>query len=108
MDKLKMDLSRLAPKHSSDIKPDLCRCESCRQAFKITDCIPDTDHHDGWELPQYTIDRCPSCEDGVMTDYSFSRPLRLKWEAMVLKEKRNEEKHANSRPSQIAPSLPAV
>lgn len=87
--KITLDLSRLEPKLSTDIKPDMCKCQTCGNKYKISECIPDTGHHDGWEYPSYTIHLCPKCEDGGdVNDYFLSDELTKLWEDMCDKEER--------------------
>ena len=58
------------------LKPDMCTCTSCEKTFKVADTIFDFDHHDGWEMPAYTIHECPECDDGgLIENYHFSFEL---------------------------------
>lgn len=56
-------------------KYDLCCCSNCQITFKVSDCEADFGHHDGWEMPPYTVHICPNCEDGgSIDDYWYSNP----------------------------------
>jgi len=53
--------------------PDMCKCSSCGGVFKVSECIHDHDHHDGWEMPAYTAILCVACKDGgCIEDFWFS------------------------------------
>jgi len=80
------------PTHSSQLQADMCKCNNCRQEFKVEDCDVDTGTHDGWEMPEYTIHFCPVCDDEVMDNYFLSRPQYLKWMSMLLQERRDAKK----------------
>lgn len=57
-------------------KPNMCKCSACESILNVNDTIKNYDHHDGWEMPAYTIDECPNCKDGgLIENYWFSRSL---------------------------------
>lgn len=87
MQELTVDLSRLEPKTSSDIKPDLCKCSTCGGEFHISECETDHDYHDGHEMSPYSIHLCPVCPDGgCIDDYNLSEELLLLWDKMKMAE----------------------
>ena len=64
------------PKHSSEVKADLCKCGSCGKTFKVSECPTETER-DGWENPSYQIHECPECRDGGDINDYFTSPERL-------------------------------
>ena len=57
----------------SSVLPDMCKCNTCENTFKVEDCDSEYDHHDGWEMPAYTEILCTVCEDGgCIDDFFFS------------------------------------
>lgn len=56
-------------------KFDICKCISCGEVSKVSDCEADFGNHNGWELPPYTIHLCPMCPDGQMDDYFYSKEM---------------------------------
>lgn len=63
--------------------PDMGRCSSCDTTMKLSECIHDYGHHDGWEMPAYTELLCPHCTDGGCVDdvwYSEEKMILLEGE----------------------------
>lgn len=49
-------------------KPTIGVCSSCGTKTPVTELETDYGHHDGWEMPAYTIFYCNVCEDGGSVD----------------------------------------
>ncbi|AGN30242.2 hypothetical protein VPFG_00243 [Vibrio phage nt-1] len=58
---------------------DLCRCSVCHTDFKVSECIHDYGHHDGWEMPAYTEIQCPDCDEGCIEDFWSSDKAVLEY-----------------------------
>ena len=74
---LKLLLDSMNRQHrSAEEGPDMCKCSVCKKSMKVSEATPDYDHHDGFELPPYTIHSCPTCEDGgLIEDYFYSKEV---------------------------------
>ena len=75
------------PTRSKDVQADMCKCNKCMKEFKVSDCDTDTDTHDGWEMPAYTIHFCPECPNEEIDNYFLSGDLFVTWTELNIKER---------------------
>ncbi|CAM0086946.1 hypothetical protein VPHK491_0230 [Vibrio phage K491] len=57
----------------------MCRCDTCLAEMPTASAIDDHGHHDGWEMPPYTMYMCPLCTDGYMEDFWPSHESYMNW-----------------------------
>ena len=55
-------------------EPDMCGCEECDWQGRIEDCEKEMDS-EGWDYPEYTVWKCPACEDGYISDWWNSEDI---------------------------------